>query len=155
MQKQHLIAAAIVLVALVGTGAVNLSEFRGDTATFNPSAETETGDYERGPHNGRLLRNGNFALEVTIFESGVPPQFRLYPYSDGEPIDPSSVGLTVELVRLGEGTDRFKFVAEGDYLKGQGIITEPHSFDVNVSATWSGQKYSWAYYTMFFGNVKP
>ena len=27
-------------------------------------------DYERGPHNGRMLRDGDFALEVTIFEEG-------------------------------------------------------------------------------------
>ena len=39
----------------------------------SPSAasEEETAeaapDYERGPHNGRMLRDGNFAVEVTIF----------------------------------------------------------------------------------------
>ena len=31
------------------------------------------GEFERGPHRGRLLRDGDFALEVTIFETGVPP----------------------------------------------------------------------------------
>ena len=38
----------------------------------------EAGSYERGPHNGRMLRDGNFALEVTIFEDGVPPEYRVY-----------------------------------------------------------------------------
>src|SRR3546814_17232628 len=42
-------------------------------------------DYERGPPNGRMLRDGAFALEVTIFEPGVPRQFNRYAYADGAP----------------------------------------------------------------------
>ena len=145
MQKQHLIAAIIVLVAFISVGAIFFLEPRDDTGDQSHSMDAATEDYERGPHNGRLLRSGDFAIEVTIFETGVPPEFRLYPYNKGEPIDPSSVGLTVELVRLGDGTDRFKFVPESEYLRGQGVVTEPHSFDVNVSATWSGQRYAWSY----------
>jgi len=145
MQKEHLIAAAIVLVALIGVGSIFLLEPSDDMADSSHGMEASADDYERGLHNGRLLRDGGFALEVTIFETGVPPEFRLYAYNDGEPINPSSVGLTVELVRLGDGTDRFKFVPEGEYLRGQGVVTEPHSFDVNVSASWSGQRYAWSY----------
>ena len=32
----------------------------------------------KGPHGGRLHVDGDFAAEVTIFERGVPPQFRVY-----------------------------------------------------------------------------
>ena len=44
------------------------------------AAESEAAneEFERGPHRGRLLRDGDFALEVTIFETGVAPQFRLH-----------------------------------------------------------------------------
>ena len=41
--------------------------------------------------------------------------------------------------------DRFAFTPEGDYLAGDGVVGEPHSFDVNVSASYKGQKHSWAY----------
>ena len=37
----------------------------------------KAGEYERGPHNGRMLRDGDFALEMTVFEDGVPPEYRL------------------------------------------------------------------------------
>src|SRR3546814_16011271 len=57
-------------------------------------------DYERGPHNGRMLRDGDFALEVTIFETGVPPQLQLYAYDDGEPPAAETVQARVELHRL-------------------------------------------------------
>ena len=33
-------------------------------------ADAAFGDYERGPRNGRMLRDGDFALELAIFEDG-------------------------------------------------------------------------------------
>ncbi|CAN5151342.1 efflux RND transporter periplasmic adaptor subunit [soil metagenome] len=103
------------------------------------------GDYERGPHNGRLLRDGDFALEMTIFESGVPPQFRLYPYRDGRLLPPAQVQAEVELERLGGKTDHFSFEPQEDYLLGDGTVVEPHSFDVRVAATEGGREHRWAY----------
>lgn len=94
--------------------------------------------FERGPHRGRMLLDGDFALEVTIFETGVPPQFRLYAYRNDQPLPASQVEATVELTRLGGGVDRFTFKAEGEYLTGGGTVLEPHSFDVAVTATASG-----------------
>lgn len=102
-------------------------------------------DYERGPHNGRLLRDGNFALEVTIFETGVPPQFRLYAYRDDKPLPPNAVQPTIELTRLGGKIDRFTFTPENDALVGSGTVVEPHSFDVVVSATENGREHHWEY----------
>lgn len=105
----------------------------------------EEAEYERGPHRGRMLRDGDFAVEITIFESGVPPEFRVYPYRDGEPLDPGSVDLSIELSRLGGQVDRFPFRAEGDVLRGEGVVAEPHSFDVKVTATEAGNEHVWAY----------
>ena len=31
---------------------------------------------ERGPNNGIMLRDGDFELELAIFETGVPPEYR-------------------------------------------------------------------------------
>ncbi|KGM56154.1 cation transporter [Lysobacter arseniciresistens ZS79] len=102
-------------------------------------------DYERGPHNGRMLRDGNFALEVTIFETGVPPQFRLYAYDDGEPLAPETVQARVELHRLDGQVDTFAFKPVEGYLVGDGTVIEPHSFDVKVSATHEGAQHQWEY----------
>jgi cobalt-zinc-cadmium efflux system membrane fusion protein len=103
------------------------------------------GDYERGPHRGRMLRDGDFALEVTIFETGVPPEFRLYAYQADQPLPPASVGAQIELTRLGGVVDKFSFRAEGDVLIGSGVVTEPHSFDVRAVATVAGKKHEWKY----------
>lgn len=107
--------------------------------------EAASAEYERGPHNGRMLRDGDFALEMTIFEDGVPPEFHIYAYRDNRPVDPREVELTVSLTRLGGQVDSFIFAPQEDYLKGSGVVTEPHSFDVAVRAVSNGETHDWAY----------
>ncbi|MDP2323747.1 MAG: efflux RND transporter periplasmic adaptor subunit [Gammaproteobacteria bacterium] len=105
-------------------------------------AETE---FERGPHNGRLLRDKDFALEITIFETGVPPQFRLYAYKNERPVPATDVTASITLSRLGGKTDTFGFAPSGDQLVGSGEVVEPHSFDVKVVARHAGTDYRWEY----------
>ena len=106
-------------------------------------AEDEEG--ERGAHGGRLLRDDDFGLEVVIFERGVPPEFRLYPLRDGKPVDPKAVTASIALARLGGRTDTIAFTPAGDYLRGDRVVQEPHSFDVTVEATVDGATHTWAY----------
>lgn len=108
-------------------------------------APATAADYERGPHNGRMLRDGNFAVEVTIFETGVPPEFHFYMYYEGEPVSPGEVDARVELARLGGDVDKLTFSAQGDYLKSDGPVIEPHSFDVTVTASYQGKSHSWKF----------
>lgn len=119
-----------------------------DGAAPKDSAGTKAaaaGEYERGPHRGRMLRDGDFALEITIFEDGVDPEFRVYAYRDDKPIKPSDVKLTIELGRLGGKIDRFAFAPQEDFLRGGGVVTEPHSFDVRVMASEGGRNHKWSY----------
>jgi cobalt-zinc-cadmium efflux system membrane fusion protein len=102
-------------------------------------------EMERGPHGGRLLRDGPFALEVTIYEEGVPPQYRLYAFNGDKPLAPATVAAKVMLTRLGGSVDTFSFRPEQDYLVGDGVVEEPHSFDVRVTADHAGKRHSWAY----------
>ena len=102
-------------------------------------------DYERGSHNGRMLRSGNFALEVTIFEDGVPPEHHIYAYRDGKPIAPAGLQVTATLARLDGEVNRFSFAPEQDYLKGSGTVTEPHSFDVAIQAVEGGRRHAWKF----------
>lgn len=104
-----------------------------------------TAEYERGPHRGRMLRDGDFAIEVTIFETGVPPQFRLFPYRNDKPLKPGEVAATIELKRLDGEVTRFTFQPEGDYLTGSDTVVEPHSFDVEVAAQQAGKAHRWSY----------
>jgi cobalt-zinc-cadmium efflux system membrane fusion protein len=104
-----------------------------------------TAEFERGPHRGRMLRDGDLALEITIFEEGVPPEFHIYPYVSGKPVPPSEVKLAIELGRLGNRVDEITFTAQEDYLRGDQEVVEPHSFDVRVRAERSGKTSEWSY----------
>jgi cobalt-zinc-cadmium efflux system membrane fusion protein len=120
----------------------------GQGAPKAPDAEAHkaaAAEYERGPHRGRLLRDGDFALEITLYEEGPAPLFRLYAYRDDKPIDPKGVQVSIALTRLGSKVERFTFVPEADYLTSPAIVHEPHSFDVSVSATHAGKAHKWAY----------
>lgn len=105
----------------------------------------QAADFERGPHRGRMLRDGDFALEITIFEEGVPPEFHVYPFAAGKPLQPSDVKLDIELGRLGNRVDKISFASEEDYLRGDQVVIEPHSFDVRVRAERNGKTSEWSY----------
>lgn len=99
----------------------------------------------KGPQGGRLLATNDFAIEVTIFERGVPPQYRLFAYDDEKPIEPQQVKAKIELKRFGTRTDSFTFLPEDGYLASAQVVEEPHSFEVFVSAEYKGKNYSWEY----------
>lgn len=138
-----------VLIVAIGIAAVGASVWllRTDAPT---AMEEEAGEaapeYPRGPHGARLLPGDDFQVEVTIYETGVEPHFRIYPLDrDGRPIAPREVTLTVELHRLGGRVDRIAFVPEADYLRGEAVVEEPHSFDVKVRAIRNGRTQEWSY----------
>ncbi|MFN2375468.1 MAG: efflux RND transporter periplasmic adaptor subunit [Candidatus Binatia bacterium] len=88
-----------------------------------------------GPHGGRLLSKDGFAVEVTIFETGVEPQIRAYAYEDDEALDPAGVKLKVTLHRLAREPEVLAFEKRGDFLLGDRTVSEPHSFGVEVEAS--------------------
>lgn len=99
----------------------------------------------KGPHGGKWFQQGEFALELVLYEQGVPPEFHVYPYRDGQPLAPESVDVSVTLSRLGGQVDQFRFVPMNDFLRGKGVVTEPHSFDVRIQARHGGQSYEWSF----------
>ena len=114
--SRRLAPLALILAAglLAGCGA------KSEKAAPEGGHAAAAADYERGPHRGRMLRDGDFALEMTIFEDGVDPEFHVYAYNKDKPVDPKSIGLSVELIRLGGKVDRFAFTPQQDYLRGAG-----------------------------------
>ncbi|MBV1913619.1 MAG: secretion protein HlyD, partial [Cycloclasticus sp.] len=100
---------------------------------------------EKGPHNGRLLKDGDFVLELSIFETGVPPEFRVWVSNKGEKLKPTDVDLKITLTRLGGVEDKINFTPQGDFLRGDMVIYEPHSFVVSINANYQGQLHHWQY----------
>lgn len=100
---------------------------------------------ERGPNNGFMLRDGDFSVELAIFETGVPPEYRAWGRVGDELLPPNALNLNVELTRLGGIVDSIGFSPQGDALRGDMTIYEPHSFSVSVNAAHNGRSYHWQY----------
>jgi membrane fusion protein, heavy metal efflux system len=135
-----LLSLGLLCPGCAGDGGERRQQERG---VHEEHAEEEEG--ERGPHGGRLLRDGDFGLEVVTLERGAPPEFRLYPLRGGKPVDPKTVTASITLARLGGRTDTIAFTPAGDYLRGDRVVEEPRSFDVTVEATVDGSTHTWAY----------
>ena len=136
MSTRARIAALAVLGALLGACG-------GATESARPDpAESEI---PTGPHGGRLLVDGGFAVELAIFEAGVPPELRAWVTQDGRPVPPAEVDLEVRLRRFGDRIDSIGFRPRGEYLQGDAVVYEPHSFVVSVRAVHQGKTYAWEY----------
>jgi cobalt-zinc-cadmium efflux system membrane fusion protein len=139
---RRIVTVLVAALIFVGVGGVLTS--RNDPPVTVEKANTGE-EFERGPHRGRMLRDGRLALEITIFEEGVPPEFHVYPYLDGKPLAPEKLDLTIELGRLGGRVDKISFKPQGEYLLGDRTVVEPHSFDVQVHAKHDGRTSDWDY----------
>ncbi len=107
--------------------------------------EAEEAAEAKGPHRGRLLTDGDFTLELAIFEAGVPPEFRAWFTKAGKPVAPADVKLSVTLIRPGKVEDRFTFKPEGDFARGDHEVVEPHSFDYVIVADHAGTMHKWSF----------
>jgi cobalt-zinc-cadmium efflux system membrane fusion protein len=117
----------------------------GPSTTADDHAAEPAAEAERGPNGGRLLVDGDFVLELAIFEAGVPPEFHAWATDGGRPVAPADVALTVELARLGGTIDRIDFAPQNDFLRGTAVVHEPHSFDVTVVARHAGREHRFVY----------
>ena len=135
----------LLIIGILGTvlGACGA----GDTGSEAPTPEhgVKGIEFERGVHGGRLLIDGAFVLELAIFETGVPPEFRAWATSAGEPIDPNRVDLSIQLTRLGDRIDEIGFAPESDFLRGDTVVYEPHSFVVAIEARFGRDTHRWEY----------
>ncbi|OYW81461.1 MAG: HlyD family secretion protein [Asticcacaulis sp. 32-58-5] len=131
--------AALSLATLAACGDKKAAPKGGE------AKEAAADDYERGPHRGRMLRDGDFAVEITIFEDGVEPEYRVYPFFKDKPVVPGQVQLAIELTRLGNVKNNIGFAPQDDFLRGNAVIIEPHSFDVKVQAAYQGKTHNWAF----------
>ena len=131
---------SILLASLIGFSSVGCKNNGGEHSHHHDHAEDE-----HGPHGGRMLTHGDVELELGIHEAGGPPRFRAYLSDHGKAVSPQAFSLHVTLKRLGGIENQVTFVSKGDFLVSVQEITEPHSFDVSVQATYKNDQLSWSY----------
>ena len=149
----YIIVATLVIGALLAVLILTRNDSQPQNEELHDEASA-THDHQhsemaveqpKGPHAGKLFTQDGFAIEVTIFEQNVEPQFRLYPYFEGKAIAADAVEVGITLERLGRESEVVHFKPEGGYLKGDKVIGEPHSFKVTIKAQYAGKKYQFGY----------
>lgn len=143
-----ILAAGILLTALivgVKPSAPEHQDEHSEQVDHGGKPHHEAAEPARGPHGGKLFAAGGYGLEITIFEHNIEPQFRIYTYQDGKPLAPAASKVTVTLERLGRAAQSIGFTPENDYLKGDAIVAEPHSFKVAAVARHGNQDYRFNY----------
>ena len=144
--KKILLIGIAVLVGIVLAVIILRMEKTTVKDSHEGAESLHEGDEQvKGPHGGRLLSEEDFQIEITIYERGIPPQFRVYVFDKGKAVNLAEVKLTIELHRLGGRVEVIHFRREGEYLCGDKVIEEPHSFDVKVLAEHKGKTYRWEY----------
>ncbi|MFZ1575947.1 MAG: cation diffusion facilitator family transporter [Chromatiaceae bacterium] len=89
---------------------------------------------DSGAHGGPLVAHADGTLEISVFETGVPPRFRLY-FSDNERQPArtlSAEAVTLTTVRPDGAEQVFCFRQEADYLESTTEIPEPHAFEARI-----------------------
>lgn len=144
-QRTAIVAVIVIGLALGGL-ILGLDKAPTGGGHEEPAGHAEHGEKAaKGPHGGRLFSDGGYGLEVTLYEQGVEPEFRLYAYRNGKPVAPQDSAVELTLERLGRDPEVFKFSPENDYLKGDAVVVEPHSFKVAITARHAGQTYAFGY----------
>lgn len=92
----------------------------------------EAGSPASGPPGGPVVETGHGRIELSVFETGVPPRFRLF-FTDAKghetpPPSPGSLGLTI--LRPDTTRQTFTFKPGPGYLESNEEIPEPHEFMV-------------------------
>ncbi len=106
---------------------------------------SEAEEPPKGSHGGRLLEQAGYAIELKIFEDGVPPEYRVWIYRNNKPLPPNAAQVSVTLTRLGQIKNTFKFKPQADYLLGDAEVVEPHSFVVEVQAKIDNKNLRWQF----------
>jgi nickel/cobalt exporter len=91
-------------------------------------------DHHQGPHGGTVLDTGHGFVEISLFETNVPPRFRLYFFDDRmKPVKPSAhERVHLATIRPDGAQERFEFSEAGDCLEAVKELPEPHEFKAKI-----------------------
>ncbi len=106
-------------------------------------AHADTDDDQHGPHGGPFVDTGHGRIELSVFETGVPPRFRLY-FTDesGRPTPPPTPTKIALNTRRPDGAQQeFSFQSSPSYLESLEEIPEPHEFTVTIELRHGGHSH--------------
>ncbi len=99
--------------------------------------------HAHGHDDTKLINTGHGIVNLSVFETGVPPVFRLAFSEHGKSYLPEPSSVIIETVRHGGERQTFAFVTKDGYLESTTDIPEPHEFDLTLTVSHSGHSHSY------------
>lgn len=91
--------------------------------------------HQHAPHGGKIINTGHGIVELEVFETGVPPRFRVHAYDNtmaAKGFDDHDK-VSIETLRPDGAKQAFELKVSGMYLESVKEIPEPHEFEAVVS----------------------
>lgn len=90
---------------------------------------------QHAPHGGKIINTGHGIVELEVFETGVPPRFRLHSYTSSMRSQAFNEHhrVLIETLRPDGAKQTFELKATGMYMESVQEIPEPHEFEAVVS----------------------
>jgi nickel/cobalt exporter len=91
--------------------------------------------YALAPHGGKVINTGHGIVELEIFETGVPPRFRVHSYRHSmvaTDFSPTEV-INIETLRQDGTKQIFEFKRHEAFLESIQEVPQPHEFEAVVS----------------------
>ncbi len=91
--------------------------------------------HRHAPHGGKIINTGHGIVELEVYETGVPPRFRLHAYDSSmssRAFDDHDT-VSIETLRPDGAKHTFELKASGLYMESVQEIPEPHEFEVVLS----------------------
>ena len=99
----------------------------------NPSIAPRPMSAPSGRHGGPLVNIDGGLVELSVYETGVPPRFRLFFLTDaGRPLAPPE-DVQLETLRADGAREQFGFRVREGYLEATTMLPEPHEFAVRLT----------------------
>lgn len=86
---------------------------------------------QHAPHGGKIINTGHGLVELEVFETGVPPRFRIHAYDgamNSQTFDGNET-VSIETLRPDGAKQTFELKPSGRYLESVQEIPEPHQFE--------------------------
>ncbi|HBN9703079.1 TPA: nickel/cobalt efflux transporter RcnA [Pseudomonas aeruginosa] len=96
--------------------------------------------HAHGHDETRHIDTGHGRIELSVFEEGVPPHWRLKTLSGNRW---AATDVALQTTRADGRMRRFAFVDRGDYLESIDEIPEPHEFTVRLSLGHAGHSHDY------------
>lgn len=96
-----------------------------------------------GHDDTKVINTGHGIVTLSVFETGVPPVFRVAFSEHGKPFLPEPSSVIVETQRPDGGRQTFAFVAREGFLESTSDIPEPHEFVLTLTISHGGHSHSY------------